>query len=126
MVSNFQGAVASAPVVDEVGDQLGISRQEITGGLSTRQVAASNLVEVGYEGDDPDLAIQIVELQIEEALELKEDLGSPDARVLVAPTAAEPVSRLSQIGRGVITAIAVALALAIGLILLIRFLRSSA
>ena len=124
LVSNFEGAIQSESVVREVADELGLEASDIRSNLSTRQVAASNLVEVIFVGEDADQAIEIVESGIDKALEFREDLGSPEARALPLTTQATEVSRVESVGRGALTAAVVAFVLTLGLVLLIRALRS--
>jgi uncharacterized protein involved in exopolysaccharide biosynthesis len=61
-MANFEQAIVSEPVIEDVVDEVGVDASDVRDTLTATQLGNSNLVRVSYRGSDPDVASRIVDV----------------------------------------------------------------
>lgn len=82
-VSNFRGALISDAVADRTSAQTGLPTDDIRGGISSRQLGTSNVVEVVYTSETRSEAADVAEGQARNALTFILEATSAPASVQI-------------------------------------------
>src|SRR5919198_1724968 len=69
-MANFEQAVLSDPVVDDVAEATGVDPDDVRSGLGVTQLGNSNLVRIDFRGPDPAVAKRIVDLATTSAFDV--------------------------------------------------------
>ena len=69
-MANFEQAVLSDPVVDDVAEATGVDPDDVRSGLGVTQLGNSNLVRIDFRGPDPAVAKRIVGLATTSAFDV--------------------------------------------------------